>query len=107
MDTSVRKLLNAIVLSAINKGAHTIRMTQQPLAVHFDYEEYSDEEMRPPPKLRWALTQELSAMSGARLEAPAELTMFVGEHKEHCYGLRVQLSRGPEVFRIGLTRVVQ
>ena len=96
----VQKLLSAILLSAIKKRAHVVRLSHLPSVVYFDYlDGTTQEELRPPQKIGWPMLQELCALSGATLAAPA---IFALDVRESRYWFRATVSSGDELFRIEL-----
>ena len=96
----VHKLLSAILLSALKKGAHVIRLSHRPSVLYFDYRDgTSEEEMQPPAKIGWPLLQELCARSGATRAEPA---IFAIDVRESRHWFRATVSSGDELFRIEL-----
>jgi hypothetical protein len=100
----VQKLLMAIVLSAIKKGAQTIRMNKDPLIVFFDIGQTSIEEIRPPDGLRERFVAELRKL--AEMQPEDHSGFFVLELADgKSYRLLIELGDGFAVFKIKLTSI--
>jgi hypothetical protein len=79
-ESTLHKLLYAILLSSIKKGARAIRIVSaEPMRVFFDFGDACIEEMRPPARLREPMFALLSEMSGATQYSPGHVTILVGE----------------------------
>jgi len=75
----MQKLVFAILLSSIKKGARAIRIiSTDPMHVYFDLDDSSIEEMRPPGRLRDAMFDLLCEMSGATAYGTGRVTILVG-----------------------------
>lgn len=96
IDKPIEKLVNAIMLSAIQKGASHIRVTPAPLAgiagpgVYFWIEGAWVEEMSPPPELYLPLVRRLGVMIGVLPPRKGEpwfgrLCMQVGDDRLHYF----------------------
>lgn len=78
----VTKLVTAVLLSSIKKGALVVRfVTTQPMRVFFDFGDACVEEMRPPDRLRERVMATLYEMSGATAYAPGHITLLIGEDR--------------------------
>ena len=78
----VTKLVTAVLLSSIKKGAHVVRfVTTHPMRVFFDFRDACVEEMRPPDRLRERVMATLYEMSGATAYAPGHITLLIGEDR--------------------------
>ena len=79
MDGSpIQKLVTAMMLSSIKKGARVIRIVaNDPIRVFFDFGSLCQEEMRPPGKLRGPMIALLCEMSGATAYSPGHVTLLV------------------------------
>ncbi|MDB4956621.1 MAG: hypothetical protein JWO36_4190 [Myxococcales bacterium] len=94
----------AIVLSAIKKGAHTIRMNKDPLIVFFDIGDRTIEEIRPPELIRERLVDELKKL--AEMQPDDHTGFFVLELADGTsHRLQIELGDGFQVFRIKLEAV--
>jgi hypothetical protein len=79
MEGPLQKLVYAMMLSSIKKGARVIRIVSaDPMRVFFDFGDTCIEEMRPPARLRNAMFDVLCAMSGASEYSPGHITLLVG-----------------------------
>ena len=97
-DSPLQKLINAILLSAIKKGASAIRIVNNadPMRVYFDIGAESIEEMRPPGRLREPMMARLCAMSGADELTRGSFTLVLRNEEAHCF--EVTLSPGKTLF---------
>lgn len=78
----VRKLVLAVLLSAIKKEARVVRVvTSRPMRVFFDFGDTCVEEMRPPEHIRERVMAHLYEMSGATAHSPGEITLLVGDEQ--------------------------
>ena len=94
----------AIVLSAIKKGAQTIRMNKDPLIVFFDIGTKTTEEIRPPDQLQQRFLDELRAL--AEMTPEDNAGFFVLELADgKSYRLLIELGDGFQVFKIKLTSI--
>jgi len=76
----VHKLVMAVLLAAIKKGARVVRIvTAEPMRVFFDFGDACLEEMRPPARIRERVLATLYEMSGATAYAPGQITVLIGE----------------------------
>ena len=79
-DDPVQKLVTAILLSSIKKGARVIRVVGgDPMRVFFDFGDHCLEEMRPPGTLRGPIMALLCEMSGATRYSPGQITLLIGD----------------------------
>lgn len=98
----LRKLLTAVLLSAVKKHAHVIRLSHRPSVLYFDYlDGTTQDELIPPAELGWPLLQELCAISGATRGAPAIFAIHIGTPGSERW-FRATVSSGDELFRIEL-----
>ena len=100
----VQKLLMAIALSAIKKGAQTIRMNKDPLIVFFDIGTKTVEEIRPPAGLQTRFVDELRRLAGM---SPGDTAgLFVLELANGTsHRLHIELGEGFQVFQIRLEAI--
>jgi hypothetical protein len=92
--------VNAVLLSAIKKGASAIRiLTGDPMRVWFDIGDDSVEEMRPPGTLSEPIITRLCEMSGATIMSAGRFTLLIGE-AEVAHAFDVTLSPGKTMMRI-------
>lgn len=98
----VRKLVMAILLSAIKKQARVVRfVTSRPMRVFFDFGDACVEEMRPPEHIRERVMANLYEMSGATAQSPGEITLLIGDDQvPHSFDTEL---RG-DTFRLALVR---
>jgi hypothetical protein len=103
VNDPVHKLVLAILLGSIKKGARAIRVvTSSPMRVFFDFGDTCLEEMRPPDMLRDRMLATLYEMSGASAREPGHITLLIGDNKvEHHFDATL---RG-DTFRI--VRIVE
>lgn len=94
----------AIVLSAIKKHAHTIRMNKDPLIVFFDIGTRTIEELRPPEPIRERFVDELRKL--AEMTADDAAGFFVLELADGTsHRLQIELGEGFQVFKLRLEAV--